>query len=58
MYPCRHDFITRREKLDVDCQPDTFICTLLPPVGGVPLAMKCADVNMNCHISAFRFSEF
>jgi hypothetical protein len=35
-----------------------FICTLLPPVGGVPLAMKCADVNMNCHISAFRFSEF
>jgi len=23
MYPCRHDFITRREKLDVAAQPHT-----------------------------------
>jgi hypothetical protein len=28
---------------------EAFVCTLLPPEGGVPLAMKCANVNMNCH---------
>jgi hypothetical protein len=30
---------------------EAFVCTLLPPEGGVPLAMKSANVNMNCHIA-------